>query len=77
MCFRLPPLVGSKKTEPALRSSHEDVITCPYNAVRSEEAEGGSVDPPYPFGCEAFDFDGDGDVDLLDFAAFQRVLTAP
>ncbi|MFH1108891.1 MAG: right-handed parallel beta-helix repeat-containing protein [Planctomycetota bacterium] len=28
-------------------------------------------------GCEAFDFDADGDVDLLDFAAFQSVLTAP
>ena len=30
---------------------------------------------PYAPGCESFDFDGDGDVDLLDFAAFQRVLT--
>jgi hypothetical protein len=28
-------------------------------------------------GCEPFDFDADGDVDLLDFAAFQRVLNAP
>jgi hypothetical protein len=24
-------------------------------------------------GCEAFDFDGDGDVDLLDFGGFQRI----
>jgi hypothetical protein len=23
--------------------------------------------------CTVFDFDGDGDVDLLDFAAFQRI----
>jgi len=34
-------------------------------------------EPPVAPGCEAFDFDGDGDVDLADFAAFQRVLTAP
>ena len=32
---------------------------------------------PHAPGCEAFDFDADGDVDLLDFAAFQRVLNAP
>jgi len=36
--------------------------------------EGGSADPPYPIGCEAFDFDGDGDVDLLDFSGFQRII---
>ena len=28
-------------------------------------------------GCEGLDFAGDGDVDLLDFAAFQSVLAAP
>ncbi len=27
--------------------------------------------------CEAFDFDDDGDYDLLDFAAFQRAVTSP
>ena len=32
---------------------------------------------PHAPGCEAFDFDGNGDVDLLDFSAFQRVLNAP
>jgi len=26
-------------------------------------------------GCEAFDFDVDGDVDLGDFAAFQEAMT--
>lgn len=30
---------------------------------------------PYPAGCEAFDFDGDGDVALIDFGGFQRELT--
>ena len=29
---------------------------------------------PYVSGCEAFDFDGDGDVDFLDFAWFQRIM---
>ena len=28
---------------------------------------------PYEPGCEGFDFDGDGDVDLLDFGGFQRI----
>jgi hypothetical protein len=28
---------------------------------------------PYPSGCEAFDFEFDGDVDLLDFARYQEV----
>jgi hypothetical protein len=35
----------------------------------------GSADPPYPAGCEAFDFDADGDVDLRDFAGFELVMT--
>jgi hypothetical protein len=30
---------------------------------------------PYSFGCEAFDSDADGDVDLLDFAALQNELS--
>ena len=29
---------------------------------------------PYEVGCEGFDFDGDGDVDLLDFGGFQRIV---
>jgi len=29
---------------------------------------------PYEAGCEGFDFDGDGDVDLLDFGGFQRIV---
>jgi hypothetical protein len=29
---------------------------------------------PYPAGCEAFDFAFDLDVDLEDFAAFQRII---
>jgi len=29
---------------------------------------------PYEPGCEALDFDGDGDVDLLDFGGFQRIV---
>ena len=29
-------------------------------------------DIPYPHPCNAFDFDADFDVDLLDFAGFQR-----
>ncbi len=28
---------------------------------------------PYEAGCDAFDFDADGDVDLLDFGSFQRI----
>ena len=28
---------------------------------------------PHPPGCEAFDFNADGDVDLLDFDAFQLI----
>ncbi|MFH1109551.1 MAG: dockerin type I domain-containing protein [Planctomycetota bacterium] len=28
-------------------------------------------------GCYRFDFDGDDDIDLLDFADLQRVFTAP
>ena len=35
----------------------------------------GANNGPYLEGCEAFDFDFDGDVDLSDFAAFQSVLT--
>jgi hypothetical protein len=34
----------------------------------------GPADGPYGPGCEAFDFDFDGDVDLLDFAGFQTTL---
>jgi hypothetical protein len=29
---------------------------------------------PYEAGCVVFDFDGDGDVDLLDFGGFQRII---
>jgi hypothetical protein len=29
---------------------------------------------PHDAGCEGFDFDGDGDVDLLDFGGFQRTV---
>ena len=29
---------------------------------------------PYEGGCEGFDFDGDGDVDLLDFGGFQTIV---
>ena len=29
---------------------------------------------PHAPGCEGFDFDGDGDVDLLDFGGFQRIV---
>ncbi len=29
---------------------------------------------PYDGGCEAFDFEFDGDVDLSDFSGFQRIL---
>ena len=32
-------------------------------------------DVPYPSGCNVFDTDGDGDVDLMDAAAFQRAFT--
>jgi hypothetical protein len=28
----------------------------------------------YDVGCEAFDFDDDGDVDLVDFSGFQRIV---
>ena len=28
-------------------------------------------------GCEAFDFNADGDIDLSDVAAFERVFAAP
>lgn len=37
------------------------------------------MDPPHRviLGSEAFDFDGDDDIDLLDFAAFQRAFIGP
>ncbi len=31
----------------------------------------------YPTGCEVFDGDCDGDVDLADFASFQSLFTLP
>ncbi len=35
----------------------------------------GPANPPYPDGCEAFDFNGDLDVDLEDFGAIQLAFT--
>lgn len=37
----------------------------------------GPTGGPYPIGCEAFDFDFDGDVDLPDQAAFTNAFLAP
>jgi len=31
-------------------------------------------EPPVAPSCEAFDFDGDGDVDLVDFGGYQRIV---
>ncbi len=45
-----------------------------WNACVTGPRSGGSADPPYAAGCAAFDFDGDGDVDLGDFAEFEFVM---
>jgi len=37
----------------------------------------GPSDGPYVDGCEPFDFNGDGLVDLTDFAGFQSAMTGP
>jgi len=38
---------------------------------------GGVNGVAFPSGCEAFDFDSDGDIDLLDFGAFQNLAADP
>ncbi|UCC30810.1 MAG: right-handed parallel beta-helix repeat-containing protein [Phycisphaerales bacterium] len=43
----------------------------------SECMTGPAPDEPYQQGCEAFDFDDDGEVDLQDFGAFQVWFTNP
>jgi len=35
----------------------------------------GPGNPPYPVGCQAFDVESDGDVDLVDFSSLQIALT--
>ncbi|MFH1107819.1 MAG: hypothetical protein V1790_01285 [Planctomycetota bacterium] len=58
--------------------SFEPAVKLPYEAL---DLAGwvtcltGPQGGPYPNGCEAFDFDGDGDVDLADFAVLQVTLT--
>jgi predicted outer membrane repeat protein len=48
---------------------------------RWEHCMTGPVTGGYPLRCEAFDFDGDGDVDLIDFDGFaqeyQYIITSP
>jgi len=51
-------------------------MTGPQGTALADPPVGGPVAPgdPYDVGCEAFDFDGDGDVDLVDFGGFQKVI---
>ncbi len=39
--------------------------------------KGGPQSGPYETGCEAFDFNADSAIDLLDLAGFQRILSGP
>jgi len=56
------PMSSHEATEPR---SHEGTIEYPQTAIGNRQLA---------IGCEAFDFNGDGDVDLHDFAALQSAI---